>query len=479
VIGEATADLPAAGSPSSGTDEFAEAILAAPLALPARRATTRGIAEFIGASQSRVARFWRQFPASSVASIELVPLLSMHQMVIEGVCVDDHGMHVLLRSADRQHRVPLAPISRLNVRRIRMVLAMEVLHADPTEKGPPSHNSSDEFWLAVNSVGGGTATGIVVTSGNIVHSPVDADRVRIVQTHGQQEWHGLVNPLALLAESLLDDDLKDLEQRILRRQDGSGAPFLWLRRAPVAASDSPVEQMLRDSPRTRSSMDSLAYEVLSGVQSGVADGSFGIGDQISERVLADRLGMGRGRVQRGIRALVDDGLIAVTEESGIAVRLPSTADVVEMYAARQALGSIIVRAASRRKEFPEEELTVLLDQLMQCARMDDAARAQQIDSAFQVAMAHGSGLSRIPAMLESFTKQLVMFITLIGVRYGFPPETIVEQNRSLLSAILAHDQDEAVRIWQLKMSEGLAYMLSTMSAGREISGRFRSTSSTG
>lgn len=189
------------------------------------------------------------------------------------------------------------------------------------------------------------------------------------------------------------------------------------------------------------------------------DGAFEIGDDISVRVLADRLGIGRARAQQAIQSLAEEGLVTVAAGRGIAVRLPSISDVLEMYAARRALGSIAVRAASRRRDLDATELEALVDGLARSIEGGDKVAMQRFDSEFQIALAHASGLSRIPSMLDSFTQQLVMFIDLMGVHYDYPADRMVAQDAALLAGVRAHDQDAAVRAWQDKMDAGATYML--------------------
>jgi len=83
------------------------------------------------------------------------------------------------------------------------------------------------------------------------------------------------------------------------------------------------------------------------IRQGVADGRYAARDRATERCLAGRLHTMRGQARYALRLPKRDGLLTVTSGRPAGVPIPTVADVVEMYAARRALGAIMVRAASR------------------------------------------------------------------------------------------------------------------------------------
>lgn len=466
------------GTNQAPADALTRAVLTAPLWLPPRRSSTRGIAAAIGTSQSRVARLLRGYATDSPAAAELSTLIGREHLTITGLLVSGSGSgsgsHILLESVGGLRVHDYAPVSGRNRLRVRALLAADVVRQDvealplPASKEPalPASKEQASFRARVEraaQAGGAT----VLTSAT---APVLADRVgraRVLRCASSREWQGLFTPLCALAEPLVDETLVELEQRLRRWYQHPEHPFLWLAESlsPGGAPDRPSSPSVTVAPGGTSATEARAQlhetedALLRDIQAGLGDGTFGIGDDISVRVLADRLGMGRSRVRRAIQSLGEEGLVTVTGEAGITVRLPSASDVVEMYAARRALGSIAVRAASRRSDLDAGELEALVAALDRSVRVDDRVGMQRFDSEFQVALAHASGLSKIPAMLDSFTKQLVMFITLLGVQYNYPADRMLAQDARLLAAIRARDQEAAVRAWQEKIDAGARYML--------------------
>lgn len=454
------------GTNQAPADALTRAVLTAPLWLPPRRSSTRGIAAAIGTSQSRVARLLRGYATDSPAAAELSTLVGREHLTITGLVVSGSGSHILLESVGGLRVHDYAPVSGRNRLRVRALLAADVVRQDVEALPLPARKEEASFRARVERAAqAGHAT--VLTSAT---APVLADRVgraRVLRCASSREWQGLFAPLCALAEPLVDETLVELEQRLRRWYQHPEHPFLWLAESssPGGAPDlrpSPSVAVVSrgtSSTEARVQLHETEDALLRDIQAGLSDGTFGIGDDISVRVLADRLGMGRSRVRRAIQSLGEEGLVTVTGEAGITVRLPSASDVVEMYAARRALGSIAVRAASRRSDLDAGELEALVAALDRSVRADDRVGMQRFDGEFQVALAHASGLSKIPAMLDSFTKQMVMFITLLGVQYNYPADRMLAQDARLLAAIRARDQEAAVRAWQEKMDAGARYML--------------------
>ncbi|SJM58558.1 Transcriptional regulator, GntR family [Gulosibacter sp. 10] len=294
----------------------------------------------------------------------------------------------------------------------------------------------------------------------------DGGSAAVLRCADEREWFGLFEPLSQLPEQFVGEPLADLEKRLHHWYEHGEASCLWTPPAPPEPAPGKSEAPSSLVAPSESEESSIEDELLVSIRTGIAEGSFEIGDELSDRVLADRLGAGQGRVRRGMHALAEEGLITVTAENSVAVRLPTKADVVEMYAARQALGTIALRSACRRGTAGAREARAALDALAECIREGDTARTQRLDAEFQTALAQMSGLSRIPGLIGSFAKQLVMFITLMGPRYAYPTGEILEQDAGLLASVLEHDQDRAVAIWREKMGRGAEYMLDLLDEPR-------------
>jgi len=203
----------------------------------------------------------------------------------------------------------------------------------------------------------------------------------------------------------------------------------------------------------------------------VVDGRLAAGDRVTERHLAGRLHTTRGRVRAALRLLERDGLLTVSSGRAAVVPIPTVADVVETYAARRALGAIMVRAAGRWTPGGRALVTGTLEALEQCAASGDLHRTSQADIDFQDALAEASGLARIGPMLHLLAEQLRMFIAVLGVNYAFPIDAILDRDRRIFAAIDAADEQAAVEQWRAKIDDAAAYMLEQLQRTRPRSPR--------
>ncbi|MFJ5956336.1 FCD domain-containing protein [Paenarthrobacter sp. NPDC092416] len=157
-------------------------------------------------------------------------------------------------------------------------------------------------------------------------------------------------------------------------------------------------------------------------------------------------------------------MVTAARSDSVVVRIPSLDDVSETYMARRALGAIVVRAASRWSPEGRSRVKNHLDELGDCARRNDVTRAHYLDMDFQIALFEASGLNRIPAILETLTKQAFMHFAVMGARYAFSPTIILDKNTEILVAIDAGDLRAATLSWQTKMDVGLNYLAQHISA---------------
>jgi DNA-binding GntR family transcriptional regulator len=191
----------------------------------------------------------------------------------------------------------------------------------------------------------------------------------------------------------------------------------------------------------------------------VADGQLAGGDSVTERYLAAKLRTTRGQIGSALRLLERGGLVTVTTGHAAVVPVPTVADVVETYAARRALGALIVRAATRWDPAGRQSVLEALAEIDRAAERDDIESANQLDMTFQNTLADASGLARIAPMLQLLSEQVLMFMAVIGIRYAFPIDPIVTRDHQLFATIDEGDRQLAVECWRDKMDESLAYMV--------------------
>ena len=452
-----------------GMEEVRHAVLTAPLWMPTAKWSSRSIASALGVSQSYVARTWEAMGARTELTDQLDTIAQGRTPELLALLVTpDHAVVVVQVSAadtdERSGRMPLSPAAH---RSLRTVLAAELVRQRIEE--PPTASDLGSFWEQVSDAVDSGAKVVAVASREAPVPPGVA--VRMV-CRDAREWQSLTAFLAPRGTYPSLHLLHELETELRKWYRDPDSAFTYVARkaavpgTPAPAPDRPRGRPARSTPRHVVPERALADEIVMTIRQGVADGHLAAGDRVTERHLAGRLHTTRGQVRSALRLLERDGLLTITSGRAAVVPIPTTADVVETYAARRALGAIMVRAACRWTPEGRAMVTDALDSLEQRAASGDLHQTAQADIDFQDALAEASGLTRIGPMLQLLAEQLRMFIAVMGLDYAFPIDPILDRDRRIFAAIDATDEQAAVEQWRAKIDHAAAYMLEHLQTTR-------------
>jgi DNA-binding GntR family transcriptional regulator len=442
-------------------EETRHAVLTAPLWMPTARWSSRSIAATVGVSQSLVARTWERTGTRTALTDNLDTIAQGRTPELLALLVTpDYAVLVFqISSADSPVRSGRLPVGQAAHRSLRTVLAADLVRHRIDEH--PTESDLRSFWDQVHDAANSRATVVAVASREAPPPPgVAVQRV----CRDASEWQSLItffvergtaslHPLHEMRTELRTW-YRDPHPAFTHVVRGRAAP-----RAPVPAPDRARVTTPRSTPRHAGPQRALADEIVMTIRQGVVDGRLAAGDRVTERHLAGRLHTTRGQVRTALRLLERDGLLTVTSGRAAVVPIPTVADVIETYAARRALGAIMVRAASRWTPAGRTLVTDALNALEQRAASGDLHRTSQADIDFQDALAEASSLSRIGPMLQILAEQLRMFIAVMGLDYAFPIDSILDRDRRIFAAIDAADEQAAVEEWRAKMDDAAAYML--------------------
>lgn len=115
---------------------------------------------------------------------------------------------------------------------------------------------------------------------------------------------------------------------------------------------------------------------------------------MSERSLAEAVGLGRMPVREALRGLAQDGVVAIEPGRGTFLRCLDRAEVVELYEARVAIEGFAARAAAKKSFVGDlPELLVLLRALRERSDLDPAAvaEAEALGDRLHAAVVRGAG----------------------------------------------------------------------------------------
>ena len=234
------------------------------------------------------------------------------------------------------------------------------------------------------------------------------------------------------------------------------------------------------------------------------------GDQVSVRHLADRMGVAQREIVRGLGQLQTSGVL---ERAGSIFRLPvvSGESVLDLYAARYAVGVVVLRGASSgrtarqptagrtaagsanshlastghttpRRPTPSQRTSSELsgsrvapraeqargslhiaDRALSRLEADDSLGPRSVDRLdlqFQQGLAEASGLEHTADVFDSLGQRLRLLIAILRVDYAPAAAKIRSDNAAILAAVRKGRADEAIAVWRSKIENAVRHMSS-------------------
>lgn len=435
---------------SRRADDVSRAVLRAPLLMSGPGWGSRSIADEVGVSQSMVARVWtdafslRYWPRDSLPSGDLR---------LAAVCVSRGSFVLVLSGRTTGTSAPSGDFMR-SARRpaLQTVLAADLLRESyERPDGGEADRQRDERLvekvLAAEAQGRSTVvlTRTRLTLDDAVHQVVVDDAV---------QWQALLPHLVGATTHQPVAELRALQLRIMEWARSRRRRFEWLD-APPPPSRTPVDS---STPALRPLGERIAEQAFELVLSRVASGQLGAGDRVTETSLARGLHTSRAYVREAVRTLAAQGLIELEPNRGAVVPLPRVGDVIDTYSARRALGGLLVERAAGSSVRDLAAAERALEDMLTIAKTGDARACGDADLRFQDALAGATTMRHVPGMFRTLTAQVLLFTTVMGLRYVYSIPSMCRDDIAILAAVQQRDPDAAVRLWQTKIDDALAYM---------------------
>lgn len=455
---EGLADTPRTGRPAA-TGEVVHRALTCVLREPqARGWTTRSIADATGLSQSTVCRIRRDhFPKSA---IETDPELAEQSAILAFVYIGPGrrmlAFHSPSTAPDRHRR--RQSTTRKIADAVETVLCAALV---PVTAAPPTGSATtvDLLRRAAGDIPSNRSVTVALDfeSDNMAkHWLRRNPRVDVVVVP-RERWLGQLHALAQGVDARQLLELVELQRGIRDWYVGPDRVFEWSRVAQIFDSD--VDARVPDSGVRTERKPSESTLVVCGLCDALADGTLHAGRKISERALAARVQLSSGALSDALRHLAEDGVVNQDDTGCFLVPTGTERDVLETYTARGLLGTAIVRRLASRAQPLPEAVDDVFDELIGCAGQHDVAATGSLDLDVQDELARAADMPRIEAMFVRLTLQLRLFVTLMGLNYGYPVDGIVIDDTRILDAIRARDPDAAVAAWRSKIDNCVRYMM--------------------
>ena len=227
------------------------------------------------------------------------------------------------------------------------------------------------------------------------------------------------------------------------------------KRAPRAPRAGRTKQT-RTAPPGRALLKERAYRELKEL---IQSGQLPPQASLSERQLAERLGMSKTPIRAALENLETQGLVAVSPQKGVLVLELSAREVGDLFEVRQAVEPFVAAQLARRGAPRElrERIKVILKEQRSAVRREDAAAATRLDILFHRSLAEGLDNRELSGWLERcfdmLQRSVLRINRLVAGRLG----RSTQDHERIADAIFGGDADAAA-----------AEMLSHLRYGRQF-----------
>lgn len=191
----------------------------------------------------------------------------------------------------------------------------------------------------------------------------------------------------------------------------------------------------------------LREQVTKALRQAILTSELAPGQRLVERELIDRLGVSRTTIREAIRELTAEGLVTAIPQKGAIVAVVSRGDAADLYEARVAIESLIVRRFTERA--PDAQVKQLGTVLAGLRRLTERKKsiAEQLGAkdAFYDILVEGAGSPVLANLLASLHARVSLLrATSLGLK-GRPLKA-VEELEAMAEAIAARDERAASRL---------------------------------
>jgi DNA-binding GntR family transcriptional regulator len=185
------------------------------------------------------------------------------------------------------------------------------------------------------------------------------------------------------------------------------------------------------------------------------------GSFLSERQLAEHLGMSKTPVKAALERLEAEGFISVSPQQGIVVRELSIHEIADLYEIRAALESYTLRAVAGRLK-PEQASRVRAN-LQAYARLrgsGDVARGVELDAAFHTQFVEFLGNGEILRVIVQLREKMQRVVTQVFRLCPARIDTSYDEHAAIAAAVIDGNGSRAAEMIVRHLELGKRLILS-------------------
>jgi DNA-binding GntR family transcriptional regulator len=185
------------------------------------------------------------------------------------------------------------------------------------------------------------------------------------------------------------------------------------------------------------------------------------GAVVSERMLAERLEMGKAPIRAALIRLASSGLVAIASRQGIVISTPSIQDIIELYQMRVPLELLNVRQiAGKLRDDQIARLQANLEEYRRLAETGPPVDSVVVDFDFHRLLCAFHGNRQLARALDHIFDSLYREIRLAQAWFPERIRISAEEHRAVADAVIAGDADRAEDLMRAHLRFGEQFVLS-------------------
>ena len=197
----------------------------------------------------------------------------------------------------------------------------------------------------------------------------------------------------------------------------------------------------------------------------IRSGDIKPGQTLTERGLAEKIGVSRTPVREAIRKLEEQGIVTHEPHKGVKVITLSEEKVAQLYDVRELLEGLAVRRLAERQT-PQmiEELRGFIERAEKEAVENKIRELAEINSEFHLALARLSGNVYLETIMNMLQTQISLMMSASLSTSGRPLQNI-EEHKGLIDAIRSGDGEFAESIAKHHVRKAREHAMKKLAGG--------------
>ena len=215
------------------------------------------------------------------------------------------------------------------------------------------------------------------------------------------------------------------------------------------------------TPSRQDSLTTLTERAYQLIRHQILHGELESDTILSERMLTERLQLGKAPVRAAVQRLASEGLMTIEPRRGMVVASQSVQDVLDLYEVRVVLEQLVARGVAGRVNAEQaDRLYANIDEHRAVVEKLDPAATLAVDFSFHRMLCELHGNAHLGTMLNRLLDWLYPELHLAHKRSRDRAREAIDEHQAIAEAVIRGDGAEAERLMAAHLGSCRAFVMS-------------------